>query len=158
VQYRITGSSAWTIAATGVTGTSFTVSPLSSGTSYDFTVLAVNAIGAGPASNVVTESTSQAGNSVTSITWNMVPSGPYVHGSGAIGINAHVTPGSAPVQFGFSTSSATPPTSWTPGTYVNTDLWGAYVNTPAAPGTYYAWVEGTDGSGATAYGTGFTVT
>ena len=30
--------------------------------------------------------------------------------------------------------------------YVNTDLWGAYVSTPAAAGIWYAWVEGTDGS------------
>jgi hypothetical protein len=32
---------------------------------------------------------------------------------------------------------------------VNTDLWGAYVTTPAAPGTWYAWAEGLDGSGPT---------
>jgi hypothetical protein len=42
--------------------------------------------------------------------------------------------------------------------YVNTNLWGAYVNTPSAPGTWYGWVEGTDGSAPTAYPTGFSVT
>jgi hypothetical protein len=41
---------------------------------------------------------------------------------------------------------------------VNTNLWGAYVNTPSSTGTYYAWVEGTDGSLPTVYPTGFTVT
>jgi hypothetical protein len=42
--------------------------------------------------------------------------------------------------------------------YVNTDLWGAYVNTPSSPGVWYAWAEGTDGSAATAYPAGFSVT
>ena len=42
--------------------------------------------------------------------------------------------------------------------YVNTDLWGAYVSTPASAGTWYAWVEGTDGSTPTVYPTPFTVT
>jgi len=41
---------------------------------------------------------------------------------------------------------------------VNTDLWGAYVSTPATAGTWYAWVEGTDGSRPTVYSTAFTVT
>ena len=43
-------------------------------------------------------------------------------------------------------------------TFVNTDLWGAYVSTPATAGTWYAWVEGTDGSRPTVYSTAFTVT
>ncbi len=42
--------------------------------------------------------------------------------------------------------------------YVNTNLWGAYVNTPSVPGTWYAWAEGTDGSTPTVYPTGFSVT
>jgi hypothetical protein len=41
--------------------------------------------------------------------------------------------------------------------YVNTDLWGSYVSTPAVAGTWYAWVEGTDGSKSTVYPTPFTV-
>jgi hypothetical protein len=41
---------------------------------------------------------------------------------------------------------------------VNTDLWGAYVSTPATAGTWYAWVEGTDGSAQTVYPTPFLVT
>ena len=40
---------------------------------------------------------------------------------------------------------------------VNTDLWGAYVNTPATPGTWYAWIAGTNGSLPTVYPTPFTV-
>ena len=42
-------------------------------------------------------------------------------------------------------------------TSVNTDLWGAYVSTPAVAGTWYAWVEGTDGSRQTVYPPAFTV-
>jgi len=41
---------------------------------------------------------------------------------------------------------------------VNSDLWGAYVATPAIAGVWYAWVEGTDGSAPTVYSTPFTVT
>jgi hypothetical protein len=95
---------------------------------------------------------------VASITWNIVPSGTYTHGSGAIPVNAHVSPSTAAVQFGFSLSATTPPTGWTLANYVNTDLWGAYVNTPSTAGTYYAWAEGTDGSSPKVYSTGFTVT
>lgn len=39
----------------------------------------------------------------------------------------------------------------------STNLWGAYVSTPASPGTWYAWVEGTDGSKPTVDPTAFTV-
>jgi hypothetical protein len=40
---------------------------------------------------------------------------------------------------------------------VNTDLWGAYVTTPAPAGIWYAWVEGTDGSQQSVYPIAFTV-
>jgi hypothetical protein len=158
VQYRVSGTVSWLTGASGLTSTSFAVTGLSSDTSYDFEVVAVNAAGPGPASNVETASTTAAGVSVTSITWNVTPSGSYLHGNGAIGINAQVSPSSAPVQFGFSTSSTVPPTSWTLGSYVNTNLWGAYVNTPSVAGTWYAWVEGTNGSMPTVYPTAFSVT
>jgi hypothetical protein len=69
-----------------------------------------------------------------------------------------VNPATAAVQFGFSTSSTIPPTSWVAGSYVNSDLWGAYVPTPATAGTWYGWVEGADGSAPTVYPTPFTVT
>jgi hypothetical protein len=41
---------------------------------------------------------------------------------------------------------------------VNTDLWGAYVSAPATAGSWYAWVEGTDGSRQTVYPVAFTAT
>jgi hypothetical protein len=42
--------------------------------------------------------------------------------------------------------------------YVNSDLWGQYVPTPAIAGTWYGWAEGTDGSSPIAYAAPFTVT
>jgi len=158
VQYRVTGNATWSVLATGVTGTTTQATGLTAATAYDFQVYAVNAGGSGAASSVASGSTSAAAGSVISVTWNMVPGGPYAHGLGSIGVNAHVNPGSATVQFGFSTSATVPPSSWTVAGYVNTDLWGAYVSTPASAGTWYAWVEGTDGSKPTAYPTPFSVT
>ena len=158
VQFRVSGTTPWSTFATGVAVTSASVINLTAATSYDFQVYAVNAGGAGVPSTVATASTSAVAGSVTGVTWNMWPSGSYVHGSGSIGVNAHVTPSTAAVRFGFSTSATVPPAGWTVGTYVNTDLWGAYVSTPATAGTWYAWVEGIDGSRPTVYPTPFAVT
>jgi Fibronectin type III domain len=157
VQYRVSGGSAWTLFASGLATISETITGLAAGTTYDFQVSAMNSAGSGPPSAAATASTSPAAGAVTSVTWNMVPSGSYTHGAGSIGVNVHVNPANAPVQFGFSTSSTIPPASWTQATLVNTDLWGAYVSTPAAAGTWYAWVEGTDGSRQTVYPPAFTV-
>ena len=158
IDYRPTGATSWTIYASNIASTSASITGLSASTSYDFQVLASNALGAGTPSAVISQSTAAVGTSITAITWNYVPSGTYAHGSGSIGVNAHITPSSATVQFGFSTSPTVSPITWTSATYVNSDLWGAYVNTPATPGTWYAWVEGTSGSLPTVYATPFTVT
>jgi hypothetical protein len=40
---------------------------------------------------------------------------------------------------------------------VNSNLWGAYVPTPATAGTWYAWAEGLDGSAPTVSPTSFLV-
>jgi hypothetical protein len=146
VQYRVTGSTSWTSSVSGVAGVADTISGLAAATSYDFSVIGVNSAGAGPASATVTVVTQSASGSVGSITFNLLPSGPYSHGSGAIGINAQATPAASAIQFGFSPSATTPPSSWTAAILVNTNLWGAYVNTPATAGTWYTWAEGLDGS------------
>jgi hypothetical protein len=148
VQYRPTGSSSWT-SVTGITGTGVPISGLQATTSYDFSVLGSNTAGTGPASLTITVVTLAASQSVSSITWNIPPSGTYTHASGSIGVNAHVSPAASPVQFGFSLSVATPPSNWTAALLVNSDLWGAYVPTPATAGSWYAWVEGLDGSAPT---------
>jgi Fibronectin type III domain len=157
VQYRISGTSAWTIFSFGLSVTSETVTGLAAGSAYEFQVSAVNSGGSGQPSAIASASTVSAAGTVTLVTWNMVPSGSYTHGVGSIGVNVHVHPANATVQFGFSTSSTTPPANWTTASFVNTDLWGAYVSTPATAGTWYAWVEGTDGSHQTVYPVAFTV-
>jgi hypothetical protein len=157
VQYRVTGSSSWTFSVAGVTGTGDSISGLSAATSYDFSVIGVNGGGAGPASATVTAVTLVASASVSSITWNSLPSGTYTHGSGAIGVNALVSPAASPVQFGFSLSATTPPPSWTAAMLVNTNLWGTYVPTPAIAGIWYTWGEGLDGSGPTVSPSSFLV-
>jgi hypothetical protein len=156
VQYRLGGTTTWTIASTSVTATAFTVTGLAAATAYDFEVFAVNAAGTSAVSTALTASTSVPAL-VTSITWDLPPSGPYTNSTGSIGVNARINPSTATVQFGFSTSVTVPPTSWVAGTFVNSDLWAAYVPTPATAGSYYAWVEGTDGSAPTVYPTPFVV-
>lgn len=158
IQYRMTGSGTWTGTVSGLVGTTYVASGLNAGQSYDWRVAAVAADGASAVSSVVVAATLAATGAVTSLSWNLVPTGPVAHGAGALGMNAHVTPASAQVQFGVSQSPTVPPSNWTSGTYVNTDLWGAYVATPATAGTWYAWVEGVDGSCATVHPTGIVVT
>jgi hypothetical protein len=158
VQYKADGTTIWLTAATGITATGIVVPDLVALTSYDFQVSAVNAAGIGALSTSVIATTLGTAGSVTSVTWNVVPGDSYAHGSGAIGVNAHIAPETAAVQFGVSQSATVPPSSWVAGTLVNTDLWGAYIGTPATVGTWYAWVEGTDGSCPTVYPVGFSVT
>ncbi len=157
VQYRVTGGTAWTGSITGLTGSSRIVTGLTPSTSYDFSVVAIAAAGSGPVSAVATGSTLAQAGAVASIIWNVAPTGGYTHGSGVIGVNVHVAPSTAAVQFGFSTSATIAPSAWTAGSSVNTDLWGAYVSTPATAGTWYAWASGTDGSAPTPYPTAFAV-
>jgi hypothetical protein len=158
VNYRPTGATAWTTYVVGLSSAATGVTGLSASTSYDFEVFATNALGNGPPSSVVSQNTVATNISVTAATWNVPPSGSYTHGSGSIGVNAQITPSNAPVQFGCSTSPTSPPANWTQASYVNTNLWGAYINVPATPGTWYAWVEGTNGSLPTVCSTPFTVT
>lgn len=157
IQYRSSGASVWTNGATNLAAIETVVSGLNASTSYDFRVFASNTDGVGPASAVTTATTQPVAGAVTSIQWNMAPTGPYAHGAGAIGVNVLVTPADAAVRFGFSTSSSIPPTTWTLGVHVMTNLWGAYVDTPATAGAWYAWAQGTDGSATTLHPTSFTV-
>lgn len=158
VDYCIAGSSSWASFASGVSALTETVTGLSANTSYSFRVTAYNVAGSGPPSDTAQQSTLSAGVSVSAIAWNLVPSGTYTAGSGSIGMNAHVAPATAPIRFGFSNSSTVPPLNWTVATYVNSDLWGAYVATPTVTGTWYAWAEGIDGSVPSVLATSFAVT
>ena len=157
IQYRVSGATTWLTAANPPTGTSAVLTALSPSTAYNMQVTAANASGSGSPSAILSGTTTSAGL-VSSINWNLAPVGSYAHGSGSIGVNVHVNPSTATVQFGFSTSATVPPAAWTPGNIVAADIWAAYVNTPATAGSWYAWAEGTDGSAATVYPTPFTVT
>ena len=157
IQYRVIGTTTWLTAGSSPTGTTAVLAILSPSTTYNVQVMAVNASGSGSPSTILSTSTTSAGL-VTAITWNLPPIGPYAHGAGSIGVNVHVNPSTATVQFGFSTSATVPPTSWTVGNIVAADIWAAYVTTPATAGSWYAWAEGTDGSTATVYPTAFVVT
>lgn len=148
IQYRLTGSLGW-ISVASIAGTGDTISGLQASTIYDFQVAGINGAGAGPPSAIITAITLAASQSITLIVWNLAPSGTYTAGSGAIGVNAHVTPAATGIQFGFSNSSSSLPTSWTVANLVNTNLWGAYAPTPTTVGTWYAWAEGLDGSAPT---------
>ncbi len=157
VQYRQTGSSTWTSSMAGIVGNLVNVSGLQAATSYDFEINGVNASGAGAVSTVVVASTQASSQSVNSITWNVTPTGTFVRGSGAIGVNAQVSPAASPVQFGFSQSTSVRPSIWTAAILVNTNLWGAYVPTPATAGTWFTWGEGIDGSAPTVTSSSFVV-
>jgi len=158
VQYRISGQTTWTTASSNLSATTIGISNLLPGTMYDLQVIASNNGGSGPPSTTITVQTVQVAGLVAGITWALAPTGSYAHGVGAIGVNAHVNPESAVIQFGFSTSSTSPASVWSAGVHVNSDLWGQYLATPATPGTWYAWAEGSDGSCPTVYPTPFTVT
>ncbi len=54
VNYRVTGTTPWLTASASVTVPSFSVTGLAASTSYEFEVIAVNSVGAGPASAVAT--------------------------------------------------------------------------------------------------------
>jgi Fibronectin type III domain len=158
IAYRITGTTSWSVSAPGITATNASVTGLAAATAYDFQVYAVNAGGTGLPSAVANATTTAVAGAVASITWQTAPSGSVPHGSGTLGVNAHVNPGTAPIQFGFSTSLTVRPTSWVAASYINSDFWGVYIATPASAGTWYAWAEGTDGSAPTVYPVPFTVT
>jgi hypothetical protein len=158
VQIRATGSTFWASVASGLTALTYTITGLVAGQSYDVSIIAVGS-GGSSTSSIVTGRVSNAGSgTVASITWNVLPSGTVPHGSGAIGVNAHVSPSTAPIQFGLSTSSTILPASWVGATSINTDLWGAYIQTPALPGIWYVWAEGLDGSCPTVSPAGIVVT
>ena len=158
VQYRVAGQSAWSVAASGLSATTINLMNLPPSTAHDIQVTASNSAGSGPASALVTATTAAMVGLVSGISWNLPPIGPYQHGNGVLGLNVHVTPAAAPVQFGCSPSSTILPTSWVAGVHINTDFWGAYVPVPATAGTWYAWAAGTDGSAPAVYATPFTVT
>jgi hypothetical protein len=60
VLQRVTGTSPFSIAAAGLSGTTYEVTGLIPSTSYDFAILATNGAGPGPMSNIITQATTGA--------------------------------------------------------------------------------------------------
>lgn len=98
-------------------------------------------------------SSSGSSGGTTTLSFQTAPTGPYTTGQADIGVNAILSPGSttASIEFGWSTSTTAAPTSWTAGSYVNSQsngdaLYGAYLTAPTTAGTYYGWVSTADGT------------
>ena len=160
LQYRTpSGSGTWSSAVSVGNVTSYPLSGLTTGASYDVQVRAVNGSTTSPGA---WSSSATASTYSTALSWNTQQS-TLVHG-GAVGIfNVHATPnptGSNGVNFIWSTS-ATVNTNTGPNSYsrisgsasgdngypILTNVWGAYVHPPASAGTYYLWALASDGSG-----------
>ena len=104
-------------------------------------------------SSVTSGGSSTSGTVTVTVTFDTAPSGAYTVDQANVGVNATLDPGTAAtgLQFGFSTSTATAPASWTAGILVNTEgngdtFWGAYVTMPATAGTYYCWAQAIGGA------------
>ena len=149
VEYRIVGAAAWSIAVVNGSILTTSLAGLLASQTYEWRVTAVDAASNHAVSIINSFTTLSLAQLVTAISWNVVPAGPFPKGAGAIGVNAHVTPATASVQYGTSSSSTIQPSTWVQATYVNNDLWGAYLPTPSSAGNYYVWAQGTDGSATT---------
>ena len=149
IEYRTVGANAWNPITTGGTVLNASLSGLVSGQAYEWRVTAVGVSGSSAVSAAATFTTLSAAPAVTAITWNVVQPGPFPKGVGAIVVNAHISPATSAVRYGLSSSSTVPPSAWVAASYVNTDLWGAYLGTPGVAGSYYAWGQGLDGSATT---------
>jgi hypothetical protein len=137
------------VAATVSGGTwSASVTPSAAGTLFAWADTSTTGV-----TGVSAAITVSAAPSSATLTWNLVPAGPYTAGQGGIGANALLHPGTAAtgVQFGWSSSASVAPTVWATGTLAATEgngdtLWAAFINAPATAGTYFAWVESVDGA------------
>jgi RHS repeat-associated protein len=115
--YTVTSSPGGVLGTAGGSATSATVSPLTNGTSYTFTVTATNSVGTGPASsppsNAVTPSTvpgaptnvtATAGNAQASVSWTPPASN---GGSSITGYTVTSSPGGFTANAGGSATTAT---------------------------------------------------
>ncbi len=187
VQYRTpSGMGTWTTASSTVTATqtSYTISGLAAGTTYDVQVFATNASGAGTADvvpNVSTGSTSTIPNYKLTIFNNALPPNTSYSIAGGGTLNCFVNTNSEgggsyvfPAAVWFFTTQ-NPSAIQSVGAMINgtggTETpssgyaygWVApcYVPMPATPGTWYVWAAAVDSNGvigATLVGPVFTVT
>lgn len=164
VQWRVTGTSAWT-QQTGISTTSATVTGLIASTQYDLQVQAVNAAGSSAFTTTVNAITAASGgNYLMGSGFQPYAAGTsYAHASTVPSANvtdmttsgdgSHTAP--ANVFFGWSASATVAPTGTTDmtaaqGQFANGghNYWYLYnLPTPATAGTYFMWAVGVNTSG-----------
>jgi len=171
VRYSMASANNWTT-LTGITGTTATVSGLSSATSYDYEVQALNAGGTSAWTAAVTSSTAAPSNYLLT---SFAPAAGYTAAHSTNGIIAQVNDNSASgdgghtvphaVNLAWSASSTVMPTTGLQSTVqysnVGHNLWVTYANGPTTAGTWYLWGIAYDSGGnvvATCVSTGFVFT
>ena len=152
LRYSASGAGNWTTVS-GVTSP-YTITGLSGATAIDVEVQATNAAAnPGAWSTIVTGTT--WGATVVPSFWTAAAT--QVHGTSVApngGVNMTATPAPTAVTtaaVGWSTSSTAAPTTnlTTAGPDGQTNGYGAYINAPATPGTYYLWSMAQGSGGAT---------
>lgn len=148
VQYRINGSAVWATASSGVSGTSYTVTGLIAGLTYQFNVFAVNA-GGTSAGATAAKAPGPAGGTFTYWGTGGYPTASIAHGSTTTIVAFIANGGSiASAQFGWSATQVDPPTVLQAMTTFNSGLFGSFsANTPAAAGSYHGWMIFSDSGG-----------
>jgi hypothetical protein len=140
------GAANWTAQAP-TAGLSATVTGLTAGTAYDFSVTASNAGGAGAASAIMTATTY-----ATTIVLTVAPPASFAHGSGPA-VTCQATPDPAAISAAWEVSATTPPAAADQSAMTNFSgsLWGAYPSGGGSnmPGQVYLWLIAANASGQT---------
>lgn len=149
VQFRLNGSAIWQNATTSLSGsaTSYTVTGLIAGQTYQFNVFATNGSGSGAGSTVTATPTASG---LAFADWG---SGGYpqnfVHGASQAFV-VFLTSGTniASLKYGYSLTPYDIPTTLNAGTSYSSTCYGTLsAVTPASAGTYYGWMLFYDASG-----------
>lgn len=173
------GAGSWAVVATGVSATSYTVSGLTANTPYDYRVTAVNSVGNGTPSSVVSNTTSAASGggtsaapfTVTNRAGFPIDRSTYTANGDGNSFWTDITPTGAAtasaVTYYMSESSTTPPTDGVhttspKGDYAVAQMWnpagsatlwetGVYIhfNITGAAIPMYFWVKVVDSNSAT---------
>jgi hypothetical protein len=151
VQCRLHGSTSWTTASSVVTATSYTVTGLSPGVTYDFQVYATNTAGTGTAATLSGVATAATSNYLLTPGWLPAAGSTWSSTASGIGVNANDNTASidgshtAPVSVAFvwsANNTMAPASPLQPGAQFSNNghnYWGAYVNGPGTPGNYFLW-------------------
>lgn len=136
-QNSLVPASGWSAAANSGGNFTGSLTPAAAGTYYAWAQDAASGLSA------VSAAISVAAGAAVTYGFNN-PGASYPHGGGPIGMNGAVTPAQdVATQVALSTSNSVVPTSgWQAASIINSNsLWAVYYTTPAAPGSYYVWVQ-----------------